>query len=347
MGEPVRASHRLNGRGAQGEGGGDSPPPPPPGGYRGGSESVLPAGRQSLRQPQPVACRVQRFTCGPSVLETASACGIETLHWERLQKLRACCELRHRVITSRMMLGDIDEGSEVCQTVEGSEVCQAVHPQNVDHPPSLREQGGQGSAPNSGQRDSITPVSAGTSQDADFADDVFVSTGASVCSDGLLTQEREDVVEWVAYLEKMGCDGLLSQEREDVVDRVAYLEKKVTVQEDEIVCLKSALADVIRRLATLESAANTQNSFLPSKPTFRTPNPRRSAPTRRSTALDNINMAGSSARSGGSHSSLRSPRSATSSHSASSASSQQQQLKKWASLSNSTEMSNSQLTPNK
>ena len=49
------------------------------------------------------------------------------------------------------------------------------------------------------------------------------------------------------------ADGLLSQEREDLVERVAYLEKKVTLQEDEIVCLKSALADVIRRLAAVEA----------------------------------------------------------------------------------------------
>ncbi|XP_076442286.1 echinoderm microtubule-associated protein-like 2 isoform X4 [Babylonia areolata] len=122
-------------------------------------------------------------------------------------------------------------------------------------------------------------------------------------------------------LHSVGSDGLLSQERDDVVARVSYLETKVSVQEDEIVCLKSALADVIRRLGAVESASQTMHSFLPSKPT-----PRRSTmPThRRSTALDNINMAGSSSRSGASHASLRSPRSATSSHSASSASSHQQ-----------------------
>ena len=49
------------------------------------------------------------------------------------------------------------------------------------------------------------------------------------------------------------ADGLLSQDREDLVERVACLEKKVSQQEDEIVCLKSAIADVIRRLAHVET----------------------------------------------------------------------------------------------
>ncbi|XP_070181364.1 echinoderm microtubule-associated protein-like 2 isoform X3 [Littorina saxatilis] len=144
-------------------------------------------------------------------------------------------------------------------------------------------------------------------------------------------------------------DGLLSQEREDVVERVAYLEKKVTQQEDEIVCLKSALADVIRRLAAVESASQTHNSLLPSKSNFRAPAARRSFTSPRGhhlSALDNVNMAGSSPRSSGYS---RTPRSATSGHSASGASNHgsSRDLKKWASLSNSSEMSNSQLTPSK
>ena len=49
-------------------------------------------------------------------------------------------------------------------------------------------------------------------------------------------------------------DGLLSHDKDDVVDRVAYLEKKLQTQEDEIVCLKSAMADVIRRLASVENS---------------------------------------------------------------------------------------------
>jgi hypothetical protein len=57
-------------------------------------------------------------------------------------------------------------------------------------------------------------------------------------------------------------DGLLSQEKEDLVERVAYLEKKTTQQEDEIVCLKSAMADVIRRLAQLESSESNKGLAL-------------------------------------------------------------------------------------
>jgi len=38
-----------------------------------------------------------------------------------------------------------------------------------------------------------------------------------------------------------------------VQDRVLSLEKKVQQQDDEIVCLKSALADALRRLAALEA----------------------------------------------------------------------------------------------
>ena len=36
-------------------------------------------------------------------------------------------------------------------------------------------------------------------------------------------------------------------------ERVAHLEKRVREQEDEIVCLKGALADVLRRLGQVES----------------------------------------------------------------------------------------------
>ena len=74
-----------------------------------------------------------------------------------------------------------------------------------------------------------------------------------VVAEGLLSQQREDRLVQCRWLLCVVSDGLLSQEREDVVERVAYLEKKVTQQEDEIVCLKSALADVIRRLGVVES----------------------------------------------------------------------------------------------
>jgi len=48
-------------------------------------------------------------------------------------------------------------------------------------------------------------------------------------------------------------DAILGHESENVQDRVLSLEKKVQQQDDEIVCLKSALADALRRLASLES----------------------------------------------------------------------------------------------
>jgi len=48
-------------------------------------------------------------------------------------------------------------------------------------------------------------------------------------------------------------DAILSHESESVQDRVLSLEKKVQQQDDEIVCLKSALADALRRLAAVES----------------------------------------------------------------------------------------------
>ena len=64
---------------------------------------------------------------------------------------------------------------------------------------------------------------------------------------------------WCAY----GCfstpspDGVIGHENEELRDRVASLEKKVQQQDDEIVCLKSALSDAIRRLSTLESSPSS------------------------------------------------------------------------------------------
>lgn len=52
-------------------------------------------------------------------------------------------------------------------------------------------------------------------------------------------------------------DGVIGHENEELRDRVSSLEKKVQQQDDEIVCLKSALSDAIRRLAALESAPNS------------------------------------------------------------------------------------------
>ena len=39
----------------------------------------------------------------------------------------------------------------------------------------------------------------------------------------------------------------------DLDDRISFLEKKVSLQDDEIQCLKSALADALRRLAAVET----------------------------------------------------------------------------------------------
>jgi len=47
---------------------------------------------------------------------------------------------------------------------------------------------------------------------------------------------------------------MLENEQKNSSDRLAYLEKHVQQQNDELLCLKSALADVIRRMQLLESA---------------------------------------------------------------------------------------------
>jgi len=47
---------------------------------------------------------------------------------------------------------------------------------------------------------------------------------------------------------------MLENEQKNSSDRLAYLEKHVQQQNDELICLKSALADVIRRMQLLESA---------------------------------------------------------------------------------------------
>lgn len=70
--------------------------------------------------------------------------------------------------------------------------------------------------------------------------------------------------------ESTKSDGLLSQDQQELCERVAHLEKRVREQEDEIVCLKGALADVLRRIGQVESV-RTQNSLLPSKPLVKTP----------------------------------------------------------------------------
>lgn len=46
---------------------------------------------------------------------------------------------------------------------------------------------------------------------------------------------------------------MLSQENLTLRDRVAELERKVQEQEDELILLRSSMADVLRRLSVLES----------------------------------------------------------------------------------------------
>lgn len=131
-------------------------------------------------------------------------------------------------------------------------------------------------------------------------------------------------------------DGLLSHDAGDVVERVAYLEKKVNQQEDELVCLKAAMADVIRRLGTVESNAQNQlpqsraHRALPSRPKSMAGSSVFKAP--HMNALENANMVPT--RTAPPTRSARGPRH-SSAHT----------LSKWSSLSTSAEMSNSQLTP--
>ncbi|XP_062595221.1 echinoderm microtubule-associated protein-like 2 isoform X6 [Saccostrea cucullata] len=115
-------------------------------------------------------------------------------------------------------------------------------------------------------------------------------------------------------------DGLLSQEHMDTCERVLCLEKKVQQQEDEIICLKSALADVIRRLGHVE-ASKAQSSVLPSKPNIR------GTPTRRTeksftNPLENARVTPSKRPTTPTHRTTASPRTNTSN-------------KKWSSMSNS------------
>lgn len=53
---------------------------------------------------------------------------------------------------------------------------------------------------------------------------------------------------------------MLETENETLRERVSDLEKKVLEHGDEIVCLRSTLADVLRRLSQLESSKNIANN---------------------------------------------------------------------------------------
>lgn len=120
-------------------------------------------------------------------------------------------------------------------------------------------------------------------------------------------------------------DGLLSQDHGELCQRVLCLEKKVQQQEDEIICLKSALADVIRRLGHVEATKAQSSSALPSKPNFRG-TPTRRAEKAYSSPLDNAHITPNKRPTTPTHRSAASPRTNTPS-------------KKWSSMSNSLDSS--------
>lgn len=146
-------------------------------------------------------------------------------------------------------------------------------------------------------------------------------------------------------IEASRMDGLLSHDKEDVVERVAYLEKKLQAQEDEIACLKSAMADVIRRLAAVEH--NSHSNGAPARAQARQSlnRPRSSmglaghssSSRNHLSAVDNVNVMSqrhapvlNAARSG-------KPGRPSSAH--------HQSMAKWSSLATAGEMSNTNLTP--
>lgn len=47
-------------------------------------------------------------------------------------------------------------------------------------------------------------------------------------------------------------EDMLNNENDTLRERVSYLEKKTHDQQDDIACLRSTLADVLRRVANLE-----------------------------------------------------------------------------------------------
>uniref|UniRef100_A0A1I8HE55 HELP domain-containing protein n=2 Tax=Macrostomum lignano TaxID=282301 RepID=A0A1I8HE55_9PLAT len=79
------------------------------------------------------------------------------------------------------------------------------------------------------------------------ADDVFVFSPGGLRVNGLST------------------DGLLSQENSELRDRVGDLEQRVQSQADELVCLRSALSDCLRRLASVETS---KGGFPPAAPNY-------------------------------------------------------------------------------
>jgi len=57
-------------------------------------------------------------------------------------------------------------------------------------------------------------------------------------------------------------DDMMETENESLRERVAYLEKKVLEQGDEIVCLRSTLADVLRRLNQFDSRGGGGGDYI-------------------------------------------------------------------------------------
>ncbi|RUS86563.1 hypothetical protein EGW08_005702 [Elysia chlorotica] len=146
-------------------------------------------------------------------------------------------------------------------------------------------------------------------------------------------------------------DGLLSHDKEDMVDRVACLEKKLQTQEDEIVCLKSAMADVIRRLASVENSSHSNGAPSRSQARQSLNRPRSSmglashsaasGPSSRNhlSALENVNVMSQR------HAPVLNAAASRGSKPGRPSSAHHQSMAKWSSLATAGEMANTNLTP--
>lgn len=56
----------------------------------------------------------------------------------------------------------------------------------------------------------------------------------------------------ILYFSSLSTDEMLESEKSSLAGRVHDLERRVLTQQDEIVCLRSTLADVLRRLNLIE-----------------------------------------------------------------------------------------------
>ncbi|GFS03266.1 echinoderm microtubule-associated protein-like 1 [Elysia marginata] len=145
-------------------------------------------------------------------------------------------------------------------------------------------------------------------------------------------------------------NGLLSHDKDDVVERVAYLEKKLQAQEDEIVCLKSAMADVIRRLASVEQSSHSNGAPSRSQARQSLNRPRSSmglaghtsssgASRNHMSAMDNVNVMSQR------HAPVLNAAASRGSKPGRPSSAHHQSMAKWSSLATAGEMSNTNLTP--